>query len=686
MKKRNYRILALLLSCNVLLSASMTSMASDTDIKNDSFSLENVTKAEEKIVSETEEIFDDTDDDDEVSENDFNSVNTDTEGDIPENTITEKEDSKLVEETIEPQEEVMVISEKISSGWQNTDEGRVYIDKQGNRLIGMQTIEDGFYYFNENGVLQTGWIEFEEKKYFARADGFLYKNRVITFGSTWYYMGSDGSVQTGVINAGDKYYYADSKTGILKKQCWIEDGDKKYFAGQDGVLYRNRIITFGSTWYYMGSDGSVQTGVINAGDKYYYADPKTGILKKQCWIEGGEKKYFAGQDGVLYRNRVITFGSTWYYMGSDGSVQRGIISAGDKYYYADPKTGILKKQCWIEGGEKKYFAGQDGVLYRNRVITFGSAWYYMGSDGSVQRGIINAKGKYYYGDTKTGVLKKQSWVEADGKKYFARPDASFYQNCFISFGKTYYYCGSDGAVAVGEKVVDGVVYHFESNGIMKKESGWGEYNGKKYYKNPATGFPYKNQWVSFGKTYYYANAKGLMVSGWQTIGGYRYYFDLKTNVMARNTTIDGVRIGPDGKASTIYTRAAKILDSVGWNLRAAFNWSAKQIRYQTLSQRPSVGSEWFANYGFQNRRGNCYVMAATFYYMAKALGYDAHQVAGYVPMIGGGMTPHSWCEIVINGTTYVYDPDFTYETGRNGYQISYGTSGTWRYANYYRMN
>ena len=560
MKKRNYRILALLLSCNVLLSASMTSMASDTDIKNDSFSLENVTKAEEKIVSETEEIFDDTDDDDEVSENDFNSVNTDTEGDIPENTITEKEDSKLVEETIEPQEEVMVISEKISSGWQNTDEGRVYIDKQGNRLIGMQTIEDGFYYFNENGVLQTGWIEFEEKKYFARADGFLYKNRV---------------------------------------------------------------ITFGSTWYYMGSDGSVQTGVINAGDKYYYADTKTGILKKQCWIEGGEKKYFAGQDGVLYRNRVITFGSTWYYMGSDGSVQRGIISAGDKYYYADPKTGVLKKQ---------------------------------------------------------------SWVEADGKKYFARPDASFYQNCFISFGKTYYYCGSDGAVAVGEKVVDGVVYHFESNGIMKKESGWGEYNGKKYYKNPATGFPYKNQWVSFGKTYYYANAKGLMVSGWQTIGGYRYYFDLKTNVMARNTTIDGVRIGPDGKASTIYTRAAKILDSVGWNLRAAFNWSAKQIRYQTLSQRPSVGSEWFANYGFQNRRGNCYVMAATFYYMAKALGYDAHQVAGYVPMIGGGMTPHSWCEIVINGTTYVYDPDFTYETGRNGYQISYGTSGTWRYANYYRMN
>ena len=38
-----------------------------------------------------------------------------------------------------------------------------------------------------------------------------------------------------------------------------------------------------------------------------------------------------------------------------------------------------------------------------------------------------------------------------------------------------------------------------------------------------------------------------------------------------------------------------------------------------------------------------------------------------------------WVEIKINGTTYVFDPDFTNETGRNGYMITYGQSGTWRY-------
>ena len=219
---------------------------------------------------------------------------------------------------------------------------------------------------------------------------------------------------------------------------------------------------------------------------------------------------------------------------------------------------------------------------------------------------------------------------------------------------------------------------------MKKEGGWGSYNGHRYYKNPSTGFPYTG-WISFGSTYYYADRHGWLVTGWQTIGGYRYYFYPSTYVMARNATIDGVYIGSDGKVSTVYTYAINVLNQVGWNLRAAYNWSAS-LPYYRMDSSPSQGSEWFALYGFENHTGNCYVMAATFYYMAKVLGYDAHQVAGYVPKIGGGVTPHSWVEIVINGTIYVFDPNFTNETGGNGYQIRYGTSGTWMYSSYYRMN
>ncbi len=132
-------------------------------------------------------------------------------------------------------------------------------------------------------------------------------------------------------------------------------------------------------------------------------------------------------------------------------------------------------------------------------------------------------------------------------------------------------------------------------------------------------------------------------------------------------------------------QAKSLLNSIGRNLQAAFNWSAS-LTYVSMESSPSVSSSWYASYGFSNKAGNCYVMAGTFYYMAKELGYDAHQVWGYVPSRSGPLTIHSWVEIDINGTTYMFDPQFTNQTGKNGYWFTYGTSGTWRYTSGTRMN
>ena len=168
------------------------------------------------------------------------------------------------------------------------------------------------------------------------------------------------------------------------------------------------------------------------------------------------------------------------------------------------------------------------------------------------------------------------------------------------------------------------------------------------------------------------------------IGGYRYYFDPDTNIMARNTMIDGIYLGSDGKASEAYTYASAILNQVGWSLRAAYDWCIG-LKYIHMTEDPSPGSEWFALYGYKNGRGNCYVMAGTFYCMAKLMGYDAHQISGYVMSVGGN-SPHSWVEINIGGTIYVFDVSFENGNRGDGYYFTYGTPGTWRYTDYYRMN
>lgn len=134
--------------------------------------------------------------------------------------------------------------------------------------------------------------------------------------------------------------------------------------------------------------------------------------------------------------------------------------------------------------------------------------------------------------------------------------------------------------------------------------------------------------------------------------------------------------------------AKEILDQVGWDMAAAFRWSHTALTYESVGTPPAGTShaQWYGKYGYENRTGNCYVMAAVFYWMAKVNGWEAYFVEGYVPLARGGMGPHGWVEVVRNGTTYVCDPDFTYESGRNGYFITYGTSGTWRYSSYHRAD
>ena len=245
------------------------------------------------------------------------------------------------------------------------------------------------------------------------------------------------------------------------------------------------------------------------------------------------------------------------------------------------------------------------------------------------------------------------------------------------------------------------------------ETGWFKQNNNWYYLDPARGGKMvasewmliderwyhfyggggmETGWTKQNGNWYHLNANGAMETGWIIMNDDWYYLYPAGNssvapegAMAVNTVINGYVVAPDGVYNEAYQGAYNVLNQVGWNLRAAYNWSAN-LPYVNYSNDPSPGSKNFAIHGFKTKTGDCYVMAGTFYYMAKLLGYDAHQIAGYVPLRSGNMGVHSWVEIDINGSTYVFDPDFTHESGRNGYQISYGMSGTWRYSNYYRMN
>ena len=337
-----------------------------------------------------------------------------------------------------------------------------------------------------------------------------------------------------------KWYFYD-ENGNLKKNTWVEDENGRYYAMPDGDL-RIGWLSFGSTYYYCGNDAAIVKGKHKIDGKWYYFNEQ-GIRQQGTWLELEGKKYYAMPDGE-FRVGWLSFGRTYYYCGSDGAIVSGRYKVGDKWYYFN-EEGVRQQSKWIEDAGKKYYAMPDGSL-REGWLSFGRTYYFCEKGGAVVYGRKPVGTKWYYFD-ENGVRQQSKWIEDAGKKYYAMPDGAFRVG-WLSFGSTYYYCGSDGAIITNrDYAVDGILYTFDKNGVRQVKPGWGEYKGNKYYINPSTGFPYTG-WVSFGRTYYYANSKGIMVSGWQTIDGYRYYFYPDTKIMARNTTIDGTYISDSGKA------------------------------------------------------------------------------------------------------------------------------------------
>ena len=318
--------------------------------------------------------------------------------------------------------------------------------------------------------------------------------------------------------------------------------------------------------------------------------------------------------------------------------------------------------------------------------------YYLDEKGERCTGwLLQDEGWYYLDAEKDGAMFDAGWKYINSRWYYFN-DNGVMKTGWLYYGEHWYYLSSYGDMSVDEwDYINSKWYYFYDSGVM--ETGWTYYKNRWYYLSPY-GDMSVNEWNYINSNWYHFDQNGIMQTGWFFYNGNWYYLYPANNnagksigAMAQNTTIDGYFISQDGIwiNDEAYQGAYSVLNQVGWNLWSAYNWSAN-LPYVNYSNDPSPGSRDFAIHGFQTKTGDCYVMAATFYYMAKALGYDAHQIAGYVPLRGGGQGVHSWVEIDMDGSTYVFDPDFTHETKRNGYQITYGMSGTWRYSNYYRMN
>ena len=211
--------------------------------------------------------------------------------------------------------------------------------------------------------------------------------------------------------------------------------------------------------------------------------------------------------------------------------------------------------------------------------------------------------------------------------------------------------------------------------LPEKKEGWETVDGVKYYY--VNGEKITNKVKKIGKYTYCFDKTGKLVTNkpYYKVNSKRYY-KIKKN-------------GQATRLSTVETMAAVRLQKCKGNLKKAFNWSVSLQYAGNVKVSKKTPTE-YGLYGFKTGSGDCYVMAATFYWMAKVAGYDAHYVKGYFQKSGGKKGAHAWVEIdqKVNGKkkTYVYDPNFQKEYKLNGYKLTYGAKRTLKYVNYKRVN
>ncbi|MBR2827767.1 MAG: Ig-like domain-containing protein, partial [Bacilli bacterium] len=122
----------------------------------------------------------------------------------------------------------------------------------GEIAVGMKTIDGNTYYFNEKGVMQKGKFATVDGKiyYFGATSGSLQKSGWYEKdGKKYYEDKTTGEIAVGVKTIDNKKYYFNN-SGVLQKNGFIYKGDKTYYAESTGELKIGLTTINNNTYYF----------------------------------------------------------------------------------------------------------------------------------------------------------------------------------------------------------------------------------------------------------------------------------------------------------------------------------------------------------------------------------------------------------------------------------------------------
>ena len=259
-----------------------------------------------------------------------------------------------------------------SSGtWEKTADGHWKYKKDGKYLTGSQQIAGAWYYFDDDGIMQTGLVTRGRYHYwYDLKTGTLTKSTWISDGHYWRYFDEWGQAKTGwwQDQASKKWCYLDrdTKGGKLVAE-WFHDPFQKcwYRLDKKGWMVKDGVHDVDGKRYRFDNYGRTVTEDGKLADKIEDAEVKKNELIKPII---NMNKGFKGYNTSLRTKRIEYI--VIHYTGAAGSAKNNIeyFNGGDRQASADFFVGyngeiwqynpsIDAKYSWHCGGGRQSSRG-----------------------------------------------------------------------------------------------------------------------------------------------------------------------------------------------------------------------------------------------------------------------------------------------------------------------------------------
>ena len=285
-----------------------------------------------------------------------------------------------------------------NTGWR-TINGKTYYYINEKAVTGERQIDGHWYYFDANGIMQTGFVNLGYKIVYYNYNGWMLYGEHQLNGYWYYFDTGTGAMQTGFVNLGHKIVYYNAKGQMQYGEHQL-NGYWYYFDTGTGAM-QTGFVNLGHKIVYYNTEGQMQYGEHQINGYWYYFDTGSGAMQTGFVNLGHKIVYYNAEGQMQYGEQQID--GYWYYFDTGSGAMQKNAEINGKYYDADGKYQELHKIM----NDPTTSVEKMVRYYRNRNLSYPSEKLAVGGADSIEK-LANI---FYEEATAEGIDPAIAWCQ-----------------------------------------------------------------------------------------------------------------------------------------------------------------------------------------------------------------------------------------------------------------------------------